>query len=144
MGLGILRLCAFALLLAGLMIGSATDPAWSGKTGELVMFDSKACTVCRKFEAEVGDDYLDSKAAQIFPLRRIDIYKGTVDFKLAQPVTMTPTFVFIGDGEEIVRFVGYPGRKHFFTLVDAAAEEYSKIPEQDPQKTTGANPATPR
>ena len=141
---GMIALCGFVIMLVGLMMDSGANPAWSGKTGELIMFDSKACTVCRKFEAEVGDDYLDSTAARVFPLRRIDIYKGTVDFKLAQPVTMTPTFVFVGDGEEIVRFVGYPGRKHFFTLVDAAAEEYSKIPEQDPQKTTSANPASSR
>lgn len=138
----IMRPCGFAVLVVGLMIGGAADPAWSGKTGELVMFDSKACSVCRKFEAEVGDDYLDSKAARVFPLRRIDIHKGEVNFKLALPVTMTPTFVFVGDGKEIVRFVGYPGRKHFFTLVEAAAEEYSKIPEQDPQETTSATSTT--
>jgi hypothetical protein len=30
-------------------------------------------------------------------------------------------------GEEIGRFVGYPGREHFFEILDAAADEFEKM-----------------
>ncbi len=141
MRLEFIRFCALSLILAVMTIGAGAERAWSGKTGELVMFDSKACTVCRKFEAEIGDDYLASEAAGIFPLRRINIHRGTVDFRLELPVTMTPTFVFVAEGAEIARFVGYPGRKHFFMLVDAAADEYRKSTERGLQATSADSAA---
>lgn len=114
------------IIFAVMMMLTGVDQSWSGG-GELVMFDSKACTVCRKFEAEIGDKYMNRESSNIFPLRRINIHDGDVDIKLEQPVTMTPTFVFVEDGKEIARFVGYPGRKHFYMLIDAAADEFAKV-----------------
>ena len=108
------KLCGLSIFLAVAVSSAGAELAMSGGIGELVMFDSKACTVCRKFNAEIGNQgYAARKNAQVFPLRRIDIHGGTVDIKLARPVTMTPTFVFVEDGAEIARFVGYPGRNYF-------------------------------
>ncbi len=124
---GFTQLSSYVVIMLAAIMCAGAGPAFSGGKGELVMFDSRACTVCKKFNADIGDDgYAAGKSAGVFPLRRIDIHNGTVDIKLAQPVTMTPTFVFVDDGAEIARFVGYPGRKYFFQLVDGAAEEFEK------------------
>ena len=73
-----------------------------------------------------GKDYPTSSAAKVLPLRRLDLHDDKADFLLKLPVRMTPTFVFVSDGVEITRFVGYPGRKYFFQIVDAADEELGK------------------
>jgi thioredoxin-related protein len=118
------RVCRFTAILAVILSGSVAA-AGTASAGELVMFDSKSCTICRRFNAEIGDaGYAASNSAHTFPLRRINIHNGTVDFQLELPVTMTPTFVFVEKGAEVARFVGYPGRDYFFTLVDAAVEAY--------------------
>lgn len=119
---------ALAALVSLILVSSIpANPALAAGSAELVMFDSPTCTVCRKFNAEIGDaGYAARKSSTILPLRRIDINRGKVDFQLSQPVTMTPTFVFVQNGAEIARFYGYPGREHFFTLIDAAAEELAK------------------
>ena len=94
---------------------------------ELIMFDSPICEICKRFEEEVGKTYGNEKeiGVKIFPIRRIDINEGKVDFKLKKAVWMTPTFVFVDQGKEITRFVGYPGREFFFQLLNAAAEEFT-------------------
>ena len=109
--------------LAVLLLGSSDRVA---QAAELVMFEAKGCTVCRQFNKDAGKDYAKSAAAKVLPLRRIDLHDDRIDVKLKLPVTMTPTFVFVKDGSEITRFVGYPGRKFFFQIVNTAAEELSK------------------
>jgi len=112
-------------VLAGLLlVGSASTIV---QAAELVMFEAKGCTVCRSFNQDAGKDYATSAAAKILPLRRIDLHEDKIDIKLKLPVTMTPTFVFVKDGSEITRFVGYPGRKFFFQIVDTAADELRKL-----------------
>ena len=121
-------LAALAAIVAAIFLWPGVNFVRTAKAAELVMFDSRACTVCRQFNAEIGDKgYAARDAARVLPLRRIDIDNGAVDITLSQPVTMTPTFVFVQDGAEIARFYGYPGKKHFFTIVDAAAQEIEKI-----------------
>lgn len=114
------RLCsaflACVVLLSITMLQSAS-------AAELVMFEAKGCTVCKKFNESAGKEYPTSSAAKVLPLRRLDLHDDEADFVLKLPVRMTPTFVFVSDGVEITRFVGYPGRKYFFQIVDAAAEE---------------------
>lgn len=117
------RLCV--AVMTGLMMLSATTLRSAG-AAELVMFEAKGCTVCKKFNASAGKEYPASSAAKVLPLRRLDLHDEKADFVLKLPVTMTPTFVFVSDGMEIARFVGYPGRKFFFQIVDAAAEELGK------------------
>jgi len=96
-------------------------------TAELVVYESKDCAVSRRFRHEMAADYKTSKGGRVFPLRRADIANGPAGIRLAQPITMTPTFVFVDQGEEIGRFTGYPGREHFLKLLNAAADEFAKI-----------------
>lgn len=138
------RFRAVAMLMALTLACAAASAIRSAGAAELVMFDSKTCTICRTFNAEIGDDgYAAGKSAHIFPLRRIDLHSGTVDVKLRQPVTMTPTFIFVDNGAEIARFVGYPGRKYFFMLVDAAAEEFHNTSESGKKATGSKSAAAP-
>lgn len=97
------------------------------QAAELVMFDARDCVVCLRFNKEAAPHYDASPAAKVFPLRRIDINAARIDIKLELPVTMTPTFVFVDQGVEMARFYGYPGRKHFFELVNGVADEFRKI-----------------
>lgn len=106
------------LILTGLV--TARDAA----AAELIMIDAKTCVVCLRFNKEAAPHYKDSPAAKVFPLRRIDINGGTIDVKLESPVTMTPTFIFADKGVEMARFYGYPGKEHFFELVNGVAEEF--------------------
>ena len=117
-----LALVAIAFL-TGIFLGLEDRKAHAA---ELVMFEAKGCTVCRQFNKDAGKEYAKSAAAKVLPLRRIDLHDDKIDVKLKLPVTMTPTFVFVKDGREVTRFVGYPGRKFFFQIVNTAADELSK------------------
>jgi|GEM_PF-587900 len=113
---------AGAMLAAGAIVSSQSAAA-----SELVMFDSKSCGVCAQFNREVAPGYERSAAARVFPLRHIDIHSGNVDFALKIPPSMTPTFVFVDNGAEIGRFVGYPGKEYFYKIVNSAAEAMLKL-----------------
>lgn len=111
-----------ALLVAGGLV--STLPAVAA---ELVMFEARDCVVCARFNAESAPSYDTSPAASVFPLRRVDINAEKTGVVLEMPVTMTPTFVFADKGVEMARFFGYPGRKHFFDLVNGVADEFRKL-----------------
>jgi hypothetical protein len=91
---------------------------------ELVVFSSKDCVVSQKFRHEVAAEYPRTKGGQTFPLRLVDIEKGSVGVILEEPVTMSPTFVFVDKNKEIARITGYPGRELFLRLTDGAAEAF--------------------
>jgi len=114
-------------VIAFVMLSTNSWRAQAAPATELVMFDSKSCHVCKQFHREAAPQYNASKGARIFPLRMIDIDDGKVDIILERPVTMTPTFVFVHEGREIARIVGFPGTKYFYQMVDGAAEEMAKL-----------------
>ncbi len=116
-------LVALVLAFAGIT-GLLPRPA---EAAELVMFESKSCVICQRFHREVGPDYQSSPGAKVFPLRRVDIDTDEIQVELERPVTMTPTFVFVDEGAEMARFVGYPGRAPFFRLTDGVAETYREM-----------------
>lgn len=120
-------------LLSVVMMLSIMPPRLA-MAAELVMIDAKHCVVCRRFNKEAAPHYAQSPAAKVFPLRRIDINTGTIDIKLELPVTMTPTFIFADKGVEMARFYGYPGREHFFELVNGVADEFRKMKAEDATK----------
>lgn len=120
----LLRLSTALLSLA--LLFTAMPPRLA-TAAELVMIDARHCGVCRRFNKEAAPHYAQSPASKVFPLRRIDIDKGTIDIKLELPVTMTPTFIFADKGVEMARFYGYPGREHFFELVNGVADEFHKM-----------------
>lgn len=132
MSYSLLRVSTAILSLAILLTAS---PNYVARAAELVMIDAKHCGVCRRFNKEAAPHYSQSPAAKVFPLRRIDIDKGRIDIKLELPVTMTPTFIFADKGVEMARFYGYPGREHFFELVNGVADEFRNIQAAKDAKT---------
>jgi thioredoxin-related protein len=46
---------------------------------------------------------------------------GKSSFRLNEPVTFTPTFVWVDNGVEVGRFSGYFGKEQFFSIVNKAA-----------------------
>jgi thioredoxin-related protein len=90
---------------------------------DLVVFTSPSCGSCQLFKREVLPAYSESPAGKAFPLRII-LPRERVGFKLHEPVTFTPTFVWVEDGVEVGRFSGYFGRERFFRIVNRAAMAY--------------------
>ena len=85
---------------------------------QLVMITSSHCPWCEAFEDDIGKGYDLTEEALIYPLRRHDFYEAMPD-DLAHliPATMTPTFIFIRDGAEVGRIIGYPGAELFWWRV---------------------------
>jgi hypothetical protein len=98
----------------------------SATAAEMVVYGSEHCMVSRQFEKEVAGDYPSSSASRVFSLRLVDIENAPAGVTLSQPVTLTPTFVFVDQGVEVARFVGYPGREHFFRIVEGVADALDK------------------
>ena len=92
---------------------------------ELVVFESPSCGTCKIFKREVLPIYAGSPAGKIFPLWVAEM-GGKVSFRLSQPVTFTPTFVWVDNGVEVGRFSGYYGKAQFFNIVNRAAETYNR------------------
>ena len=108
-----------------LAMGIFAEPA-SVIAAELVVFSSNNCAVTQTFKREAVEQYQTTKGSQTFPLRFVEIGKGAVGVILEEPVTMSPTFVFVDENKEIARFAGYPGRELFLRLTDGAADAFLK------------------
>lgn len=91
----------------------------AGIAAELIMFDDRGCSYCRRWDAEIGPGYSKSAEGRRAPLRRVRLSAGTPDgIKLSRPVTITPTFVVVEGGREVGRVVGYPGADYFYGALD--------------------------
>ena len=62
------RVDGIATIVLSMLLSLSTASFLPATAGELIMFDSKSCTICRRFEADIGDRYADSKSAETFPL----------------------------------------------------------------------------
>ena len=110
-------LCAFAA-----MTGVISVPV-AARAMELVMFESPTCGTCKLFKREVLPIYASSPAGKVFPLWVAGM-RDKVPFRLNEPVTFTPTFVWVDGGVEVGRFAGYYGKERFFRIVNSAAKSY--------------------
>jgi thioredoxin-related protein len=108
-------------LAVALAAGLLAMPA---SAAELVMFTSKSCIFCARFEAEVGRTYSKTDEGRIAPLRRVDIAdRHPADLAAIPPERLTPTFVLIADGREIGRIRGYAGEAFFFGQLQRLLQE---------------------
>ncbi|MEG3617296.1 hypothetical protein V5T82_02400 [Magnetovibrio sp. PR-2] len=86
---------------------------------ELVYFGSTACSVCERWDEEVGEIYPKTAEARVLPLRYQDIHDDRpVEIDFVRGVVYTPTFVAIDNGKEVGRIVGYLGDFFFWEQVD--------------------------
>jgi hypothetical protein len=93
---------------------------------ELIMFENKGCSYCRRWLAEVGPSYPKTDEGKRAPLRRMDIRaelpKGLM---IDRPITVTPTFVLVEEHREVGRLTGYAGAEFFYELL---ADVMAKLP----------------
>ena len=93
--------------------------AFQASAAELVYFGSTACSVCDRWEEEVGEIYSKTEEARVLPLRYQDIHDSRpAEIKFVRGIVYTPTFVAIDDGKEVGRIVGYLGDFFFWEQVD--------------------------
>ncbi len=92
---------------------------------DLVMFESPSCGTCKLFKNEVLPIYAFTPAGKTFALWRVQMGEK-VSFRLRSPVTFTPTFVWVENGQEVGRFSGYYGKDQFFGIVNQFARSYHR------------------
>jgi Thioredoxin-like domain len=105
------------LLAVAASLGAASAGA---QAMELIMFESPSCGVCKVFKREVLPIYAASPAGKVFPLWVVEM-GSKLSFKINQPVTFTPTFIWVDNGVEVGRFSGYFSKEKFFSIVNKAA-----------------------
>ncbi len=121
MGKQILSTLIFALSVSFSVL--AAGPA--ANAAELVMFFSEDCEYSAIFDIEAAPSYRKSAIGEVVPLKRVAIggdHPG--GYRLKEPLTVTPTFVLVENGEELGRFAGYPGRRNFGRLVTHLVERH--------------------
>lgn len=81
----------------------------------LVMFTSKDCPVCQAWEREIGSVYQKSNYQVALPLTRVNFSAGTSDrMSLQEPISGTPTFIILENGEEVGRILGFTDKEMFW------------------------------
>lgn len=86
------------------------------------MVEQAICPYCKQFDAEVN--YSKTKTGQAIPLRRIQLTDPWPQDLANIPHDMlTPTFILIDNGKELGRLRGYPGKEHFWALINKLIEE---------------------
>ena len=97
-----------------ILIVFACVSAGPSHAAELVYFNSSACSVCERWDEEVGGIYGKTAEAKRLTLRPQSIHDEIPnDLAFIKAVTFTPTFVVVEDGKEVGRIVGYIS-DHFF------------------------------
>ena len=82
---------------------------------QLLVFDSDYCEWCEMFYEETAAGYRLSEEGRQFPIVAHNIHEPLPpEYQDIVPATLTPTFVWIRDGQEIGRMAGYPGREIFW------------------------------
>ena len=106
------------------VVASLALTAAAAQAMDLIMFEGPNCGTCKLFKREVLPIYAASPAGKIFPLWVVQM-REKVSFRLNEPVTFTPTFVWVDNGVEVGRFAGYYGKEQFFNIVNKAASTYN-------------------
>ncbi len=87
---------------------------------QLVMFESRYCPACIRWNREIGGFYHKTEEGRIAPLRKVDMGAARPeDLKDIKGIHFTPTFVLLDDaGREVGRMEGYNGDEFFFFRLD--------------------------
>lgn len=92
------------------------------RAAELLMFESRSCIYCLRWERDVGSLYDKTDEAKILPLRRVDVDRQSASgVTLQSPVRYTPTFVVVDKGREIGRIEGFASDDAFWGRLDELA-----------------------
>ena len=83
---------------------------------QLIAFEAVECGYCRRFDKEVLSTWKNSIA--IVATNLTTPPKG---WQLNQALFATPTIVLFRNQQEVARYTGYQGTKHFWTWLEEAA-----------------------
>jgi hypothetical protein len=104
-----------ATLVTGLPAGVKASPG----ALQMVMVEQPGCMWCDRWDREIAPIWPKTDAGKAAPLRRIDL-TGPVpdDLKLTSRPRLTPTFILVRGGVELVRLEGYPGQDFFWPMAE--------------------------
>ena len=80
---------------------------------EILVIDAKDCPFCERFKKDVVSSYKGT-----IPLR-VSHFENIKGFKLNGEIVGTPTIIFIENGKEVTRFIGYLSPKEFYRALGA-------------------------
>ena len=135
------RFLSFALLTAAALgLAGMTQPtdaamelaAEPATSIELVVIEARGCPMCQLLRDEIVPAYRATARANRAPLRFVDVAHADLDtMGLTAPIEIIPTVVFMREGTEIDRLVGYTGPEIFLRAVGVILGE---SPRSVPQK----------
>lgn len=103
-------------LVLSVMLIMASN-ACASASAMLVMVEEKGCMWCARWNEDVAEIYPKTPEGKAAPLKRLDIReKRSEEITFQRPLTFTPTFVLVVEGEEVSRIEGYPGEDFFWGL----------------------------
>ncbi len=101
------------------------------KAVELIMVEQTGCHYCIEWKTDLGPIYPKTAEGQYAPLRMVQIKNAPPEgVEFTRPVTFTPTFVLVDDGQELARIEGYPGEDFFWGLLTMLLEKHTEFPHQ--------------
>jgi thioredoxin-related protein len=119
----LLLFVALVLMVSAVRAKAARDPAGNltaavEPAGELVVYEAASSIYCKLFRRDVLPTYLSSPRALRVPIRFVEITAPEAEADhIVQTITTVPTIVFLKEGVEEGRIVGYVGPENFFHVV---------------------------
>ncbi len=130
-----MRKTASNFLLIGLFAVAANLLPLTARAAELLMFESRSCIYCLRWDRDVGSVYDRTEEAKILPLRRIDIDRQSASgVTLQSPVRYTPTFIVVDKGREIGRIEGFSSDDQFWGRLDELAARVTARAAPEPNR----------
>lgn len=84
----------------------------------LMMVRRRGCVYCAQWDREIGPDYARHAEGRAAPLLMVDVAGPYPDgLALDRTPWLTPTFILLRDGIEVVRVEGYPGADRFYRVL---------------------------
>ena len=109
----------YAFLSVALLLLILLNTSTAHSRDQLIMITDTSCMVCKMWENDLGSIYPKTEIAKSFPLKRLQYFELTDEFKSEIPnIFGTPTFIFLLSGSEIGRIEGYTDPEMFWWLVD--------------------------
>ncbi|MEN8888953.1 MAG: hypothetical protein ABF243_08775 [Celeribacter marinus] len=94
---------------------------------ELVMVERDGCAYCARWNAEIAPIYPKTPEGAFAPLRRLDVKERPDDVEFASRPVLTPTFVLVDEGRELMRIEGYGGDDLFWSMLSVILRDYTEF-----------------
>lgn len=90
----------------------------------LMMVRRKGCVYCAAWDREIGPVYASRPEGRAAPVFMVDVDGPYPDgLALDRRPWLSPTFILLRDGQEVMRFEGYPGKDRFFEVLGVMLDE---------------------